>query len=235
MLQITAKPRDAGLKLGLLRADGVVPAVVYGPEKKPISISVAEGDFRRLYRKAGKSTLVELTLPDEKEPTIVIIKAVQKHPVKGSPTHIDLLAVKMGEAMKVDVALVYVGEAPVEKRSEGVVNKELRTIEISALPKNLPHEIEVDVSSLDNVGDHITIGDLKLPEGVEATADQSVLVASATGLREEEEEEEVGLPEGGLPEGEVAAQADEAAESGEEAEESKSEDATDEEAKSEEG
>lgn len=233
MLQITAKPRDAGIKLGLLRADGVVPAVVYGPEKEPISISVAEGDFRRLYRQAGKSTLVELMLPDEKEPTIVIIKAVQKHPVKGSPTHIDLLAVKMGEAMRVDVALVYVGEAPVEKRSEGVVNKELRTIEISALPKDLPHEIEVDVSDLENVGDHITVGDLKMPEGVEAIADKGALVASATGLREEEEEEEVGVPEGGLPEGEVAAQADEAAESGE-AEEAKSEDATDTEAKSEE-
>ena len=210
MLKIKAEKREAGKQLGTTRADGLVPAVVYGPEQEPQSITLPAGDFGRVYAKAGGSTLVELELPGEKEPVIVIIKEVQKHPVKGNLAHADLLAVKMGEEMHVDVSLEFIGEAPVEKRGEGVVSRILRELEIAALPKDLPHELTVDISSLDQVGDQITIEDVKLPEGVRVIGEPDAIVVHAVAITEEEIEE--GAPEGGLPEGELEAQAGEAQE-----------------------
>lgn len=213
MLELNAKKREPGKALGTARVGGALPAVVYGPDQEATPISVVAREFDKLLKEAGTSTLVELHVDDASEPTVVIIKAVQRHPVKGEPTHVDLLAVKMGEEMHVQVPIVYVGEAQIEKAGEGTVVKNLREIEVAALPKDLPSEIEIDISVLATILDTITIGDVQFPEGVRAILNADELVANATAVKEEEVEE--GAPEDTLSAEELEAQAAEAAEGGE--------------------
>lgn len=201
MLTLKIKKREPGSKLGTLRLEGEVPGVLYGPERDATPVTISASDFQKVFSKAGRSTLIEVVVEGEAEPAIAIIRDVQRHPVKDKLTHVDLMAVKMGEEMTVEVPITFTGEAPVEKRTEGIVNREIRSLEIVALPRNLPPEIIVDLSSLADVGDTITIGDLVLPEGSQATAEPEAVVANAVAIREEEEE--VGLPGEAVSEGEV--------------------------------
>ena len=193
MLKLSIAPREKGKQLGTLRAGGSIPAVLYGPGREPVSVVVSRSEFERVYAKAGTSTLIEANM-EGGGPQVVVVRSVQRHPVKGMLRHADLLAVKMDEKMVVQVPLVFVGEAPIEKSGEGVVVKNMHELEIEALPKDLPHDIQVDISGFSTLDGEITVADLTLPEGVEVLDEPENVVVSVIAMREEEIEE--GAPEG---------------------------------------
>lgn len=185
-LSLKATTRDAGKNLTNIRAEGSVPAVVYGAGRETLSVSVSLRDFMKVHKEAGESGTVDLDLPTGK--ITVLIHDVVADPVKDFPQHIDFLAIDVTKPIQVSVPLEFVGTSPAVKGSLGTLVKVLHEVEVKGLSKDIPHSIEVDISSLDVLDSHISVGDLKLPSGVEAIAKPADIVVLIAAVKEEKEE-----------------------------------------------
>lgn len=196
MLALEIQARDGKASPEALRESGSVPAVLYGPKEAPVSIAVAVRDIERLWKEAGETTIVTLKgVGGDKDS---LIRDVQIHPVTGKLLHIDFYVLEKGKKIEIAVPLEFVGEAPAEKLGHIVV-KALHEIEIEVAPAELPHELEVDISSLANVGDHITVADIKLPPSATLMTDAEEIVASVTEFVEEKAEEPVAAEAASAP------------------------------------
>jgi large subunit ribosomal protein L25 len=166
---------------GRLRAAGKVPATVYGLGEDPVVVAVDWRELRHaLTGEAGLNALINLEV-DGHQSELTIMKEMQRHPIKRSVLHVDFLRVSRDVAIEVDVPIVLTGEAEDVMRNEGVIEQVLFNLTISAKPGSIPNEIDVDVSEL-HIGDSVRVGDLKLPEGVDAVGDPDdpvVLAVSA--------------------------------------------------------
>lgn len=184
-MRLTATKRSrAGSKAAkALRAAGEIPAVVYGAAKESEPISLKAGEFEKVWKSAGESTLI--TLSGAGSDALVLIQDVALDALYQTPIHVDLLAVEADKAVEVDVPLVFVGVAPAEKELGGTLVKVMHELEIEALPKDLPHEIAVDISLLKTFDDQIRVGDLILPAGVTAKDAPSEVVALVQEVKEE--------------------------------------------------
>jgi len=187
MLSLKVEARTPEKKTSLVRKEGRVPAVCYGPKYPSVAFSVAQGDFAKIWKNAGESTVVVLETPSGKVNTL--IHEVQLDPVKHIPMHVDFYAVEAGKEVEVHVPLVFEGVAPAVKELGGILVKVLHEIEVKATPDKLPHEIVVDVSVLTGLQDQILIKDIKLPSGVHAVTHETEVVASIAQAVEEKEEE----------------------------------------------
>jgi large subunit ribosomal protein L25 len=152
-----------------LRRLGRVPAILYGGRSEPVPLSVSPKDVQRvLHARAGGSVLVNVKLPGESEPRAAVVRDLQFDPVREVLLHVDLQAVRMDEQITVEVPIRVMGEAAGVKEQSGVLAVLLRTVEVACLPTQIPERIDVDVSPL-RIHDVITVGDLKLPEGIRVT------------------------------------------------------------------
>ena len=170
------------------RVGGLVPGVVYGPERASFAISVGASELLRMYRKAGKSTLLDLAIGDEV--IKVLIHDVELHPVKSNIVHIDFFVVNLKKVTTVEIPFVFVGESAAIKDLGGMFVREHEKISIRCLPTDIPHDIKVDLARLKNLQDHVTIADLNLdPEKYELMhLDPNTVICSVTGATEEEED-----------------------------------------------
>jgi len=198
MITLTATKRSKAEKLSTIRANGMVPAVVYGAQVENQLISVLSTDFVKTLRVAGETSTIVLDIAGttEKEKAVkvdVLIHEVQADPVKGFPIHIDFLAVDMNKPVEVTIPLEFVGVAKAEKDGFGTLVKVLHEIEIEALPKDLPHNIEVDVTVIATLEDQIHVKDIKLPKGVTLVTDSEEVVALVAAAKEEKESAPVDL------------------------------------------
>lgn len=153
--------------LSQIRAEKKVPAVVYGGHKEPVSITVAVKDLEKIM-KAGKNTLVEMTLNGAKE--LVLVKEVQFHAVTDKPIHADFQRVSMKDKMNVVVPLKLEGTPADVAQYGAIIEHIMREIEVRALVSAIPHEIVVDITPM-TINKGILAGDIKLPEGVELVTD----------------------------------------------------------------
>ncbi len=187
-LTLSAKPRsEKGTRAcRALRTQGLVPAVVYGAGAEPQSLTLTAKEFEKVWHDAGESTIIELSGLAKK--ATVLIHDVTVDPIYSLPTHVDLYAVRTDQAVTVEVPLVFVGVAPAEKELGGTLIKVMHELEVEALPKDLPHEIEVDISALVTFEDQLHVRDLVLPAGVQATAEPDEVVALVQAAHEMEEE-----------------------------------------------
>ncbi len=150
-----------------LRHAGTVPAIVYGGELKPVSIQLNHNDVWLASQNDWfYASILDLTLNGEVQK--VLLRDLQRHPFKQQIMHLDFQRVNENEALQVSVPLHFLNEdkSPAGKSAEVVVTHELKDVNISCLPKDLPESIEVDLAEL-SVGDIIYLSDLKLPAGVE--------------------------------------------------------------------
>jgi large subunit ribosomal protein L25 len=204
-----------GKKVKTLRREGILPAIVYGHNIEPISISLNMRDAVRTLDSISPSALVVLDIDGEKHHTLVRDK--QRNPVRRTIMHVDFQAVSLTETVRADVSVNIVGEAPAVETYLGIVVPSLEQISIECLPTNLPDKLDVDISGLEEIGDSILVGDLTDPDGVEIMNDPEddvvVVIAQAAEEVEEVEEEEVELEEGAEPEvvGEEGEEAEEEA------------------------
>ncbi len=167
---IDAQSREGiGVKgaLSKIRAEKNVPAVVYGGHKEPVSVTVSMKDLDKIV-KAGKNTLVEITLNGAKE--LALVKEVQYHAVTDLPIHADFQRVAMKDKMDVVVPLRLEGTSPDIAQYGAIVEHIMREIEVRALVSAIPHEIVVDITPM-TINKGIVAGDIKLPEGVELKTD----------------------------------------------------------------
>ncbi len=162
-----------------------MPAVVYGPKQETVSISLPVLEFKRILREEGESSVIELS-GVTKAPLQVLIHEVDRDPVTGQPRHADLYAIEKGAKVEISIPISFIGEAPAVKLGANIV-KVMHELPIEAEAADLPHEIEVDISSLENFGDQVHVSDIKLPKGVVATVEAEEVVALAQETHEEVE------------------------------------------------
>jgi len=184
-----------GKKVKSLRKDGLLPANVFGKDIKSKSIQIAEKDFRITFKQAGETGIVEVGLKGEAYPSL--IHNVQKDPLTGKIIHVDFHKINLKEKITARVPLKLVGESPAEKSASGLILQTVNELEVECLPADIPHEVEVDISGLNEVGQTLHVKDLKIDrEKVEVKNDpEEVVVSVQTAEMKEELVEEAPAPE----------------------------------------
>jgi large subunit ribosomal protein L25 len=190
MFVIKAKKRDESVNLDTLRKSGEIPAVFYGAGSKTTPVTVPLVEFKKAWREVGESSTIKLSV-DGKD-VDVLIHEVQVHPVTEVPIHVDFLVIDMDKKIKVKVPLEFTGVSNAVKSGLGNLVKVLHEVEIEALPKDLPHNFDVDLSKLETVNDQIFVSDIKVPAGVTMITNGHDVVASI--VLQVEEKEEVAAP-----------------------------------------
>ncbi|MFA6392462.1 MAG: 50S ribosomal protein L25 [Candidatus Paceibacterota bacterium] len=190
---LTATKRGKADKLANIRSNGMIPAVVYGAQVENTLVSVLSTDFVKMFKIAGESSTIVLDIASEgkvgaSKKVDVLIHEVQVDPVKGNPIHIDFLAIDMNKPVEVTIPLEYTGLAKAEKDGLGTLVKVLHEVDIEALPKDLPHNIQVDVTGIATLEDKIHAKDIKLPKGVTLITEGDEVVALVAAVKEEVEE-----------------------------------------------
>ena len=186
-----------------LRAEGKVPAVMYGAGVDPTALTVDWRELRQaLTTDKGLNAVIELKVDGEAHPTIV--KDMQRHPVRRDVVHIDFLVVERNKPVSAEVPIVLEGEPIKVLQERGVVAQELHMLTVHAKPADIPGHLSLDISDL-GIGQTITLADIQLPRGVTTDVDLEQAVVSAQVTRavaaEGEEGDEVAEGEGGEGEG----------------------------------
>ena len=172
-----------------LRVSGRVPAVIYGRQAKPQNLEVSEKEFGDLiHRSVSENLLVDLSIEnDARARRLALVQEIQHYPLDGKVLHVDFHEVAENEKVTVQVPVETTGEAAGVKNSGGVLEHVLFKLKVRSLPKDLPEQIIVDVSSLE-LGKAVHIGEIKLPDGVEILGDKNIPVIAVAMPRTEEEE-----------------------------------------------
>ena len=182
MLGLAAQRREKEEKLQLVRKGGAIPGVLYGPKAKSFTLKVDEKEFQKIYEEAGESSLIQLKADDTSSP--VLIREIQREPVRGKIIHVDFYQPPLDEEIEVAVPLVFEGEAPAVRDLKGTLVKNIHEVDVKALPQHLPHEIMVDVSGLQTFEDKILVRDLVHEAQVEILRDPEEIVAQVAELED---------------------------------------------------
>lgn len=207
-ITINASPRDEVGKgpTRRLRASGMIPAAVYGEGGASVAVAVNAKEIANILRsETGHNTIFKLALPhSDGDPANVIIKDYQVDPVRGRLLHADLLRLSMTTATRVSVSIETVGEPVGVKLEAGILELQLRQVEVECLPGDIPENLKIDVSNL-HIGDHVSVSDLVYDrEKVKLLADEHQIVAGVLAPRMVEEP----TPVAAAPEGEAPAAAE---------------------------
>ena len=159
-----------------LRHAGSIPAVIYGEGVTPLPVAVNAKDFRTAVSgEQGLNSLI--TLDADGTTYTVLARELQRHPVRGTVSHIDFQVVDPDQPVVAEVPLHLIGDAVEVRHADWEVDQQMFSIEVRTRPSLIPNFIEVDISGL-TVGAAIRVGDLELPKGVEAAGDPSVSVVA---------------------------------------------------------
>lgn len=173
-ITVTLQPRDVhGKKVAKLRRAGIVPAVVYGSGLEPVSVMAPANILEKVYRDAGKHHPVHLVIGSKRR--IAMIKDADMDPVKRTLRHLSFHAVNQNEPVEAEIPIVLIGEGESEAEKAGlIVLQALEAVAVKALPMDLPDRIEASIVDLAEAGQHVTMADITLPEGVEFADTEAV-------------------------------------------------------------
>ncbi|MDE0927326.1 MAG: 50S ribosomal protein L25 [Acidimicrobiales bacterium] len=158
-----------------LRGEGLVPAVLYGLDQDPVSVSVIWPELRQaLTTEAGVNVVLQLEVEGERHMSIV--KDIQRHPVRRDVVHVDFLRIDPNKKVTVSVSIIMTGEALEVTQGNGMVDQNLFSLTVDASPTSIPNELVVDISAL-TIGDSIRVADIALPAGVTTEVDPEETVA----------------------------------------------------------
>ncbi len=164
-----------GKRVKSLRKEGQLPGVLYGAGIESMPIEVNRREASRLLSRASSSTLIELDL--ENESHTVLVRGVQRDVIRGDYLHVDFLKVAMDVAIRAEVPIELLGEAPAAEAAGVVLLTGITSIEVEALPADLPDRVTVNLETLEELDDSITVADLFLGEGVSILTEQDELIA----------------------------------------------------------
>ncbi|MBI2170053.1 MAG: 50S ribosomal protein L25 [Actinobacteria bacterium] len=189
-----------------MRREGLVPAIIYGLETEPVSVSVSAQEFSHVMHRIGLNALINLDVAGG-ETQLTMAREIQRHPVRGDLVHVDFVRIRADQPVQAEVAVHLHGE-PEGGKEGGVLEHALFTVTVSAKPREIPESFDLDVSEL-KVGEQKRVGDLRPPEGVEILNDPDAVIANVLVPRVIEEEVFVSMEElaelEGLSEDELAA------------------------------
>jgi len=166
-ITLSLDERDVhGKKVARLRREGLVPGVVYGAGFEPISVQIASNVLTKAYSAAGKHHPVHLTIGTKKK--IAMIKDAAVDPVKHLIRHVSFHAVNQNDPVEAEIPVHLKGEGESEAEKVGlIILQNIETLEVKALPMDLPDALEVDITHLKEAGERVTVADIKLPANVE--------------------------------------------------------------------
>ena len=186
-MKLSVKKRDIhGKKVKNLRAQGLVPAVIYGKHVKAESISCVKNDLLKVYRACWYSTPVELTGDVDH---LVLINSLQLDPVSDEIISADFLAVSRTEKVAAKIPVVTFWESQLEKLNEGKIMLIKDEVEVEAFPQDLPSKFEVDISVLETVNDVFFVKDLKVSDKVTILDDPELPILTVAVIEDEPAEE----------------------------------------------
>lgn len=195
-----------GKKTKQLRRKGVIPIVVYGPEVDPLSLQVDERDLWHTISESGGTQLIKLEVQPHGATYTTLAREVQTDPITRKLLHVDFQAVIMDQIISAAIPLAYEGEPLPVQEGVGVLVQNLDSVTVEALPMNLPANITVDLSTLMEVGQKLTVADLSVSADAQVLTDLGEWVAQVVPIRVALEEEEVIVEDAESETGEVAAE-----------------------------
>ena len=186
------KRNVTGKQVKALRRAGELPAVIYGRHVEPLSISLDAHSTELVFAKLTSSSLV--TIDVEGQEFAALVREKQRNFIKGNLTHVDFLALDLTETIRTKVRLTFTGVASAVKDFSAVLVHRMEALEVECLPVNLPERINVDISSLKEIGNNIRVSEIPLPENVTVLDDGDDIVIIATIAKEETPEEGAVVP-----------------------------------------
>ena len=197
---LKATPRTAtGRQVRALRRTGMLPAVIYGHNVEPISITLEGREAGRVLGRLSSSSLITINLDGKEYPSLVREK--QENHIKRTLIHVDFMVVSLTEKIHANVGIILIGNSPAVKDFNAMLINGLNELEVEAFPQDLPESISVDISSLVKIGDGIHVRDIVLSDKVQILDTPDEMIVLATPPAKEEVEEVV------TPEAEVVAEA----------------------------
>lgn len=188
MLSLKVEIRDTKVKPDSIRKAGKIPAVFYGKKEASTPIAIGKTDFLKVWKEAGESSVISLITPEGAVESL--IHEIDFDPITGTPRHADFYVFEKGHKVKVEVPLEFTGVSPAVKDLGGTLVKVMHALKIEAMPKDLPHNITIDISPLVSFESQILAKDIAIPEGVTLLEKPEEVVALVAAPREEKEEEE---------------------------------------------
>ena len=190
-MELSAQVRTVtGKQVRRLRREGWVPAVLYGSDAQSRPLQVPAAEAEEVIDQAGTSHLITLSISGESSPLQVLVRGLQRDPIRRNLLHVDFYRVEMDKPITMEIPIVLVGSSPVVDRREGILLQGKQTLEIECLPRDLIEAVEVDLSILTEVDQQITVGDLVLPPSIRVLDDPDEMIVRVTPLEVTEELEE---------------------------------------------
>ncbi|MBE9478221.1 MAG: 50S ribosomal protein L25 [Chloroflexi bacterium] len=199
-IALKATARDiVGKKTRFLRREGITPTHLFGHNLKSLALQCNTDELKRVIVQVGTTALFNLGIDGEKRPRKVLIREIQNDPLGRQILHVDFYQIKMTEKLKIEVPLVLSGEAPAMKVKGRSLQQSLTSLNVECLPDKLPHEIEVDLSPLTELGQAIHVKDLRLSTDITVTNNPEQLIAKVSETAAARAEEEVTAAEEAAP------------------------------------
>ena len=184
-LEVSQRTEENG-QVNELRSKDFIPAILYGSVTDSQKIKIKKRDFEAAFNEAGESQLVDLFV-DEKGPVKVLIKDIQRDPVKDNIIHADFYQVDMNKKIEIEIPINFIGEAPAVKELGGTLVKNVDAIQAKCLPGDLIENLDLDLSSLKSYEDYIRVKDLSIPDNIEVFAEGENIIAHVIEPEVEEE------------------------------------------------
>ena len=206
-----------GKKVRFLRREGITPVHVFGHNVESLALQCDTDSLQRIIEQAGTTRLVALKIEGDESPKSVFIREIQKDAISGQLLHVDFYQIRKTEKMKADIPLDFVGEAPAMHLKGRILAQELSSISVECLPDKLPPQIEIDLTSLEELGQAIYVSDIALGPDITLITPPARLIVRVSEIRVKIEEEEIvaeevaeeaELEEGAEPEAETEAKAE---------------------------
>lgn len=175
-LKASKREKKGGSSAKSLLRSGLLPIIVYGPEKENIDLSVQYSDFVRVYTKSGENTVVKLDVEGQSIETF--IHDVQVNPLTNNYIHADFYQFNKAHKLTSEIPLHFVGESKAVKEQGGILVKDMDHMEVECLPSEVPQFIEIDLSSLNEIGDVIRVSEIKAIKGVKFLAHEDQAIVS---------------------------------------------------------
>jgi large subunit ribosomal protein L25 len=186
-MQLQAKKRTIfGKKIKTLRKDGQLPGNIYGGHIASQAIALDAIEFKKMYKQAGETDLIDLQVEGEDKARPTLIDQVQFHPLTREILHVDMRQVNLKEKITATVGVELIGESKAQALGAVIVTLK-DELEVEALPTDLPHAFEIDITTLENIGDAITVADLKVDTSkVKVLAEPEEILVKAEAPQAEE-------------------------------------------------
>jgi large subunit ribosomal protein L25 len=195
-LTLQATKRNVlGKKNRFLRRQGITPAHIFGHNIESRALQCDTLQLKEIVAHAGTTRLISLMIDDDKQAKRVFVREIQSDAISKQLLHVDFYQVRMGEKMEVDVPIVLVGEAPAMKGKGRMLSHGITSLSIECLPDNVPPQIEVDISILEEVEQAIHVRDIVLDPDITVNVDPEQLVVKVTEAVVKVEEEVVAAEE----------------------------------------